>query len=171
MTIYGEASQALIDAFEAMRSRGHVVYQRLFLLQGLGGEAEVDHDAFEATAQLKIRDGELERFKGQAAEIMRQIEQQDVKPLRYDWFLSDDGTRCEVREAHVDADGLLAQQRQIREAKMALFPFLAGHEMTFYAEPSPALLETMTALGATFAQFRFLQGLDTDVRVRDEVTV
>lgn len=169
MTIYGEPSQALIDVFEAMR--GHVAYHRFSLFQGLGGDGEVDHDAFEATAHLKIRDGVLEGFKGQAAAIMRQIEEQDVKPLRYDWFLSDDGTECEVREAYVDAGALLGQQRQIREAKMALFPFLAGHRMAFYAEPSPALYETMSALGATFAQFHFLQGLDTDVRVRDEVPV
>lgn len=168
MTIYGEPSQALLDVFEAMR--GHVAYHRFSLFQGLG-DGEVGRDAFEATALLKIRDGELEGFRRQAAAIMRLIEQQDQKPLRYDWFLSDDGTECEVREAYVDADALLAQQRQIREAKTALFPFMAGHEMTFYSEPSPALLETMRALGATFAQFHFLQGLDTDIRVGDGVPV
>ena len=169
MTIYGEPSQALLDVLEAMR--GHVAYHRFSLFQGLGGAGEVDQDAFEATAQLKIRDGELEGFRGQAAAIMRLIEQQDVKPLRYDWFLSDDGTECEVREAYVDADAFLAQQIQIREAKTALFPFVAGHEMSFYSELSQALLETLKALGATFAQFHFLQGLDTDARVRDEVPV
>ena len=168
MTIYGEPSQALLDVFEAMR--GHVEYHRFSLFQGLDGDAEVDDDAFEATAQLKIRDGELEGFQRQAAAIMRQIEQQDMRPLRYDWFLSDDGTECEVREAYVDADAFLAQQQQIREAKTALFPFVAGHEMSFYSVLSPALLETLNGLGAEFAQFHFLQGLETDMRVRDEVT-
>lgn len=169
MTVYGEPSKALMDGFEAMR--GHVTYHLYSLFQGLDGDGELDCDAFEATAQLKIRDGELESFRRQAAAIMRQIEQQEVKPLRYDWFLSDDGTECEVREAYVDSDAMLAQQLQIREAKTALFPFLAGHEMTFYAEPSPAFLETLNALGAVFTQFHFFQGLDTDVRAREEVTV
>ena len=167
MTVYGEPSPALIDLFEVMRD--HIKLHRFSLFQGLGGDGEVDHDAFEATAQLKI--GDLDGFKGQAAAIMRLIEQQDVKPLRYDWFLSDDGTECEVREAYVDADAFLSQQKQLREAKTALFPFVAGHEMSFYSEPSPALLEALKGLGAEFTQFHFLQGLDTDVRVRDEVTV
>jgi quinol monooxygenase YgiN len=92
---------------------------------------------FEATAKLKIREGELEGFKQQAAEVMRQMRAQDEQPLRYDWFLSDDGTECEVREAYVDADALLEHQHHIAEAKMKLFrDSVDGHTMTFYAEPS-----------------------------------
>ena len=86
---------------------------------------------FEATARLKIREGELEGFKNHAAEIMRQMREQDEQPLRYDWFLSDDGTECEVREAYADADSLLEHQRQIAEARMQLSrDFSAGHAMT-----------------------------------------
>ena len=62
---------------------------------------------FEATAKLKIREGELDGFKQQAAELMRQMSRLDDGPLRYDWFLSDDGTECEVREAYESADALL----------------------------------------------------------------
>ena len=47
---------------------------------------------FEVMARLKIRDGELDGFKQQAAEMMRQTREKDTKTLRYDWFLSDDGT-------------------------------------------------------------------------------
>jgi quinol monooxygenase YgiN len=119
---------------------------------------------FEATAQLKIREGELEGFKQHAAEVMRQMREQDDQPLRYDWFLSDDGTECEVREAYVDADDLLAHQQTIAEAKMKLFrEFVAGHTMTFYGEPSPALAGALKAMGTTFTPFSFFQGLDADV--------
>ena len=58
---------------------------------------------FEVMARLKIRDGELDGFKQQAAEMMRQTREKDTKTLRYDWFLSD-GPECEVREGYVDAD-------------------------------------------------------------------
>ena len=37
--------------------------------------------------------------------MMRLTRELDTKTLRYDWFLSNDGTRCEVREGYVDADG------------------------------------------------------------------
>ena len=60
---------------------------------------------FEVRARLKVRDGKLEEFKRHAAEMMRQTRERDSRTLRYDWFLSDDGTGCEVREGYVDADG------------------------------------------------------------------
>ncbi len=121
---------------------------------------------FEATAQVTIRDGQLEGFKQQAAELMRQMRELDEKPLRYDWFLSDDGTRCEVREAYVDADDLLEHQRAVAEAKMKLSrDFLDGHTMTFYDEPSPALAQVLETMGVAYQQFSFFQGLDPDAEV------
>jgi quinol monooxygenase YgiN len=125
---------------------------------------------FEATAQLKIREGDLEGFKQQAAELMRQMRDQDEQPLRYDWFLSDDGRECEVREAYDSPDALLDHQRAIADAKMKLFrDFVEGHTMTFYDEPSPALTQALNAMGTTYRRFSFLQGLDAEVEALDEV--
>jgi quinol monooxygenase YgiN len=171
MTLYGEPSSALAEAMEAMAD--HVTFHRYSVFQGLDAAPDraTPDPVFEASARLKIRDGELEGFKRQVTEIMRQTHQQHAKPLRYDWFLSDDGTECEVREAYGDADALLEQQHRIGEAKAKLFRFVSGHSMTFFAEPSPALAETVAAMGTPFKQFSFLQGLDTDVKVRDEVRV
>ena len=47
---------------------------------------------FEVTARLKIQEGELDGFKQQAAEMMRLTREKDTKTLRYDWFISEDGT-------------------------------------------------------------------------------
>jgi quinol monooxygenase YgiN len=169
MTIYGEPSPALADLMERMA--GHVAFHRYFLWQRLGSDNQTKGSAmFEATAHLKIREGQLERFKQQAAEVMRQMREQDEQPLRYDWFLSDDGTECEVRETYVDADALLEHQQAIAEAKMKLFrEFLAGHTMTFYGDMSPALAGALKAMGTTYTTFAFLQGLDADIDVREEV--
>ena len=127
---------------------------------------------FEATATLKIRQGQLEGFKRQAAELMRQMREQDEQPLRYDWFLSEDGTACEVREVYDSADALLAHQRPIAEAKLTLFrEYVESHTMTFYDEPSPALAGALQAMGTPYQRFSFLQGLDADINVGDEVSV
>jgi len=122
---------------------------------------------FEVTARLKIRDGELEGFKRQAAELMRIAREEDTKTVRYDWFISDDGTECEVREGYTDADGLLEHGFHVGEARDKLFrDFADGHHMTLYAEPSPRLAELMEKLAehVKFTQFAFLQGLDSPVR-------
>jgi len=165
MTIYGKPSPALAQLIERMA--GHVTFHRYSLWQCLDADDQTKGSAmFEATAHLKIREGELEGFKRQAAELMRQMSRLDEQPLRYDWFLSDDGTDCEVREAYVDADALLKHQQQVAEAKMKLFrEFVAGHTMTFYGEPSPALVGALKAMGTTYTTFSFLQGLDADVDV------
>ena len=119
---------------------------------------------YEVTARLKVRDGELEGFKRQAAEMMRLAREKDTKTLRYDWFLSEDGTECEVREAYVDADALVEHAQHVGEARDELFrSFAAGHHMTFYAAPSPALAEAMKAIppGAVeVSRFTFFQGLE-----------
>ena len=126
---------------------------------------------FEATAKLKIREGELEGFKQQAGEVIRQLREQGGSPLRYDWFLSEDGTECEVREAYESADALLAHQQMVAEAKMKLMrEFVAGHTMTFYDEPSPALAHALESLGATYQQFSFLQGLHAESKVPEKIT-
>jgi quinol monooxygenase YgiN len=169
MTIYGEPSPALAQLIERMA--GHVAFHRYVLWQGLDSDDPRKGGAmFEATAHLKIRGGELDGFKQQAAEVMRQMAQLDEQPIRYDWFLSVDGSECEVREAYVDADALLEHQQQIAEAKMKLFrQFVAGHTMTFYGEPSPALVGALKAMGTAYTTFSFLQGLDADINVRKEV--
>jgi hypothetical protein len=104
--------------------------------------------------------------------MMRQTREKDTKTLRYDWFISDDGTRCEVREGYVDADGLLEHAHNVAEARERLFrDYAYGHEMTIYGEPSPALAALMERLAGhvKFNRYSLLQGLDSDIQVLDEV--
>jgi quinol monooxygenase YgiN len=127
---------------------------------------------FEVRARLKVRDGELDGFKRQAAEVMRLARELDTKTLRYDWFISDDGVQCEVREAYVDADGLLEHNNHVREARDKLFRDHAyDHDMTIYGEPSPALAQLMERMAGhvKFNQYSLLQGLGSDIQVVDPV--
>jgi quinol monooxygenase YgiN len=116
---------------------------------------------FEVTARLKIREGELEGFKRQAAEVMRLARELDTKTLRYDWFISADGAQCEVRESYRDADGLFEHNEHVKEARDRLFhEYAYDHDMTIYAEPSPALAELMEQMSghATFNRYFLLEG-------------
>ena len=120
---------------------------------------------FEVTARLKVREGELEGFKRQAAEMMRQTREKDTKTLRYDWFLSNDGTTCEVHEGYVDADALIEHAKNVQEARAEMFrDFAFDHHMTIYGEPSPALAALMDELSGVvpFARFSLLQALETE---------
>jgi len=170
MTFYAEPSPALAGALNAMGAD----FTQFSFFQGLGGETKpltATSETFEVAARLGVRERELGGFKRQVAEIMRQTREKDTKTIRYDWFLSDDGTKCEVREAYVDADGLLEHHHHIAEAKIKLFrDFADDHDMTFYAEPSPALAEATKAIpGVTITQFSLFQGLEVARKVLEEV--
>jgi len=116
---------------------------------------------FEVRAHLKVRDGQLQGFKRQAAEMMRQTKEKDSGTLAYDWFLSADGTRCEVHEAYVDADALVDHAVHVREARDAMFAeFAYDHQMTFYGEPSPRLRELVNRIGISPTVFTSLQSLE-----------
>jgi len=116
---------------------------------------------FEVRARLKVREGKLQRFKQQAAEMMRQTREKDTGTLVYDWFLSSDGTECEVREAYVSADDLVDHAFHVREARDALFAESAfDHRMAFYGDPSPRLMELVTRIGVDVTFFTELQALE-----------
>jgi len=125
---------------------------------------------FEVTAQLKVREGELEGVKRQAAEMMRLTSELDTKTVRYDWFLSDDETECEVREAYVDADALIEHAQHIAETRNKLFrDFADGHTITFYAEPSPALAKAMEAMPPGAVAVKQFFAFEPDAEVAEEV--
>jgi quinol monooxygenase YgiN len=116
---------------------------------------------FEVRARLKVREGKLEEFKRQAAEMMRQTREKDTETLAYDWFLSSDGTECEVREAYVDADALVDHAFHVRDARDALYAESAyDHRMAFYGAPSPRLMELVNKIGVDVTLFTPLQTLD-----------
>jgi quinol monooxygenase YgiN len=116
---------------------------------------------FEVRAHLKVRDGQLEGFKRQAAEMMRVTREKGTGTLAYDWFVSNDGTKCQVREAYVDADALVEHALNVREAREAMFAeFAYDHQMTFYGDPSPRLLALVDKVGVDATWFTLLQALE-----------
>ena len=115
----------------------------------------------EVSAHMTVRPGCLEGFRMQAAECIRITKEMDTRTLRYDWFLSSDGTECEVREAYTDPEGLIEHNSNIVEARTKLFrDYADGHFMTFYGEQSQPLLDLLKRHAVGFTWFSFIQGLE-----------
>ena len=118
----------------------------------------------DVTAHGTIREGKLEGFKRQAAEMIRQTKEKDTKTLRYDWFISTDGSEFEVLEAYVNSEGLMEHSMHIGEARNVLFSeFADDHRMKVYGDPSAQLVEHANALPPEHLRgikwYSFLQGL------------
>lgn len=117
--------------------------------------------ALELSAHMTVRQGQLDGFKKQAAECIRITQEKDTHTLRYDWFLSLDGTECEVREAYTSPEGLIEHNAHILEARNKLFrDYADNHFMTVYGEVSQPLIELLKAHAAGFKWFSFVKGLD-----------
>ena len=115
----------------------------------------------EVSAHLRVRPGQTEGFKKQAAECIRITKEKDTHTLRYDWFLSSDG-ECEVREVYTGPEGLIEHNKNILEARTKLFKDYAdGHFMTIYGEPVPQLVELAKAthMEHHIKFFSFVNGL------------
>ena len=117
--------------------------------------------ALELSAHMTVRPGCLDGFKKQAAELIRITQEKDTHTLRYDWFLSLDGTECEVREAYTGPDGLMEHNRHILDARTTLFKDYAdNHFMTVYGEVSEPLLNLLKTHAVGHKWFSFLEGLE-----------
>jgi quinol monooxygenase YgiN len=120
----------------------------------------------EVHAHLKIRPGQLEGFKAQAAEILRLTREKDTQTVRYDWFIDEDGTECEVHEAYLSGEGLIEHNTNVMEARAILFERYAyDHRMTAFGEVSEELRELANKHAGGIAVYSFLQGLEASPAV------
>jgi quinol monooxygenase YgiN len=157
-TIFGHVSQGFIDlATERMGPPTIFAF-----VQGLQAPP-VPNDGtahLEVIARMTIRPGQLDGFKRQAAELIRLTEENDTRTLRYDWFIDQGGTECEVHEAYLDSEGLVEHNSHIMEARAVLFrDYAFGHRMSAYGELSQQLRELGEKHAGGFREFSFIQGL------------
>jgi len=116
----------------------------------------------EVIPRMRVRQGKLDGFKRQVAECVRLTKESGTPVLRYDWFLSKDGTECELRELYPDAQAFVAQHMKTAEATAVLFnEFADDHRVAIY-DPPPELAQRLrtgpTRGNVTF--YSFFQGLE-----------
>jgi len=120
----------------------------------------------EVHAHMKIRPGQLDGFKEQAAELVRLTKDQDTKTLRYDWFIKEDGTECEVHEAYVNEEGLFEHNTHVMAAREVLFrDYGFDHRMTAFGDVSQKFRDLTIKHAGGIGVYAFLQGLQTAAAV------
>lgn len=119
---------------------------------------------FEVSARMRIREGQFEGFKRQAAEVIRATREKDTRTLRYDWFISDNGVDVEIREAYADSDGFLEHRANVDEPLTKLFSeFAEAHNVTVFGEVSDELVKFANEKmpPGSVKWYRYLNGLQS----------
>jgi len=126
--------------------------------------------SFQMNGHMTVRPGGLDGFKKQAAELIRITQEKDTHTLRYDWFLSVDGTECEVREAYTGPEGLIEHNRHVLDARTRLFrDYADDHFMTVYGDVSEPLLKLLKTHAVGHKWFSFLQGLELSPAIPPQI--
>lgn len=158
--IYGDVSQDFIDLVTARMGPPAV----FGFTQGLDSPASVHGgaiDHLEVIARVKVRPGQLAGFTTQAAEILRLAQAKDTQTLRYDWFLNEDETDCEVHEAYLSEEGLIEHSEHVVAVRDAWFrDFAFDHRMSVYGEISPHLSDLFNKHAGGVSKFSLVQGLE-----------
>ncbi len=110
---------------------------------------------------LTIHPGKLDAFK-EIAEAMIAVTRKEPGALAYEWYLSDDRSRCRLVETYADEDAVLAHiaGRAVQELvpKLLEVSGISGFEV--YGDPGSKAAETLKAIGAEF--FQRWHGLGAD---------
>jgi quinol monooxygenase YgiN len=174
-TLYGKVSEGFLHLVKERMGTEPDVFTFLQGLapEGNGPEASGASDrvrshhgegavpGLEVHARLRIRPGELEGFTVQAAEIMRLTREKDTQTRRYDWFVNEDGTECEVHEGYLSGQGLIDHNAHVMDARAILFEKYAyDHRMTAFGEVSQDLRDLGAKHAGGIAVYSLLQGLE-----------
>jgi quinol monooxygenase YgiN len=116
-------------------------------------------DEVHINVSLTIHEGKLNEFQAIAREMVKAT-QQEPGTRRYEWYLSSDGTSCQLIETYLDSDALLAHFNgwAVKEGvpKMLKTADVNGFEV--YGNPGPQAREILSDFGAEI--FLYWHGLD-----------
>lgn len=96
------------------------------------------------TARFKIHDGKIDEFKRLAEACMASVRAKDTGTLQYDWFLSDDGTTCVVRERYRDSAAVLEHAANLGDLLPGIVS-VADPDFEICGAPTQELLDALSA--------------------------
>jgi hypothetical protein len=94
-----------------------------------------------------------DQFKQLAAEALATV-RGEPGTLQHDWFFSDNGAQCVVRETYASSDALLAHLAGAGPLLGRLVELGGGLELEVFGEPSAALRDAVAAFQPRIYRYR-----------------
>ena len=101
-----------------------------------------------AIAEHSILDGKIKEFKELATEIIHTVEATEPDTLSYEWFLSNDETKCYVVQLYKDSGAALFHLRNISNLLGHFHEVAPLTDLMIFGRLSDELIKTIEPVGA-----------------------
>jgi quinol monooxygenase YgiN len=99
--------------------------------------------------ELDIRDGQLDALKALMNEMVEATRANEPGTLHYEWFVSEDGSKCHIYERYVDSAAVMVHMGTFGQHYAKRFmALLQPTRITVYGPADEAVRKTMAPLGA-----------------------
>ncbi len=104
--------------------------------------------------KLQIADGKMDELVALANEMSKATRVDEPGALSYEWFVTDDGTQCNINERYVDNNAVLTHLGNFESKFIGRFmEILTPVSLDVFGPASDALRERLAAFGATHLQY------------------
>lgn len=100
--------------------------------------------------ELTIKEGKLAEFKEKAAAYTAAVKEGEPGTLEYQWWLSEDGERCLLKETFDGSESLLKHIENVSPTLPELLAIAPITRFEVFGDVSPEARTTLDSLGATY---------------------
>jgi quinol monooxygenase YgiN len=104
-------------------------------------------DYIRANAEHSISEGKINEFKKLADEIIDRVEATEPNTLSYEWFLSNDESKCYVVQIYKDSEAALAHLNNIADLMGPFHKVAPLTGLMIFGSPSGELRQALEPVG------------------------
>jgi quinol monooxygenase YgiN len=93
--------------------------------------------------ELAIKPGQLDAFKALVKDMVAATQANEPGALNYEWFISEDGTRCHIYERYADSAAVMTHLGTFATFGERWATTLDVTGMTLYGTPSDEVMATL----------------------------
>lgn len=105
------------------------------------------------TSELSIPTEKIDEFKKLATEMIKKVQANEPNTLSYDWFLSEDESKCYVIEIYQDSEAVQAHWGNVNEKLGPLMELASLTGLTICGSPSDEVRQVFEAFGGKFFEY------------------
>jgi quinol monooxygenase YgiN len=107
-------------------------------------------DYIRVNAKLSIKEGKLSEFKEKGNAAIEKVKANEPNMLSYEWYLSEDGSKCYIVEIYKNSDAIMAHMGNVGDLLGPFFELAPLTGLNIYGSPSDEVRQAFASFGAQY---------------------